>query len=170
MSISLAQPDSVNVLMSNSAWAWPQAVEQIFQPRGVNALLAENTNDIVRIMDNSKVHLAIIDNSIDNEGGIKALDVIRRKDNLMPCLLLAGNINDKLLADALKLNVCSVLTKPVDIVQLAVQMDRIFRKYYSCDVFSQAESVLKQFLKEHKIDLPGKRITARFSIKISKNR
>ncbi len=170
MSISLAQPDSVNVLMSNSAWAWPQAVAQIFQPRGVNALMAENTDDIVRIMDNRKVHLAIIDNSIDNEAGLKALNIIRRKDELMPCLLLSGNINQRLLAEALKLNVCSVLAKPVDIVQLATQMDRIFRKYYSCDVFNQAENVLKQLIKDHKVDMPGRKLSARFTIRINKSK
>ncbi len=168
MSISLAQPDSVNVLMSNSAWAWPQAVTQIFQPRGVNALMAESTDDIVRILDNRKVHLAIIDNSIDNEGGLKALNVIRRKDELLPCLLLAGNANQKLLAEALKLNVCSVLAKPVDIIQLAVQMDKIFQKYYSCNLFSQAEIMLRQLIKEHNADNSGNKIAARFTIRIKK--
>ena len=79
--------------------------------------MANDTNDIVKIIDNRKVHLAIIDNSIDNESGLKALDIIRKQDKLMPCLLLAGVVNDKLLAGALKLNVCSVLAKPVNIVQ-----------------------------------------------------
>ena len=168
MSISLSQSDSVNVLMSNSYWAWPQAVQQIFQPCGVNVLMANDTNDIMKIIDNRKVHLAIIDNSIDNESGLKALDIIRKQDKLMPCLLLAGEINDKLLAGALKLNACSVLAKPVNIVQLANQMNKIFRKYYSCDIFGQADDVLGDYMAEHKIDMPGKKISFRMSIKRNK--
>ena len=169
MAVSLSQPNSVNVLMSNSAWPWPQAVEQIFQPRGINALMAENTDDIMRIIDNSKVHLAIIDNCIDNEGGIKTLDIIRKKDSLMPCLLLAGDVNNKLLAEALKLNVSSVLAKPIDLSQLALQMDRIFRKYYSCDVFSHAEEMLRKFINEHKDELPENgKFRARFTIRVKR--
>ena len=165
MSISLSQPDSVNVLMSNSSWAWPQAVQQIFQPCGVNVLMANDTNDIVKIIDNRKVHLAIIDNSIDNESGLKALDIIRKQDKLMPCLLLAGVVNDKLLAGALKLNVCSVLAKPVNIVQLANQMNKIFRKYYSCDIFGQANDLMGDYLTEHKVELSEKKLSLRLSIK-----
>ncbi len=170
MSISLAQPNSVNILMSNSAWAWPQAVQQIFQPRGVNTLLAESTDDIVRIIDNSKVHLAIIDQSIDNESGLKALEIIRKKDRLLPCVLLAGEVNNKLLATALSLHVCSVLAKPVDIIQLAEQMDRIFRKYYSSSVFAAAQNDLREYLKNHSVPLPNKSISSRFSIRIRRGK
>ncbi len=168
MTVSLSQHDTVNVLMSNSYWAWPQAVQQIFQPCGVNVLMANDTNDIVKIIDNRKVHLAIIDNSIDNESGLKALDIIRKQDKLMPCLLLAGDVNDKLLAGALKLNVCSVLAKPINIVQLANQMNKIFRKYYSCDIFGQANDLLGNYLTEHKVELTDKKISLRLSIKKKK--
>ncbi len=51
MAQRLSQPESVNVLISNANWPWPQAVAEIFQPLGINALIANSSNDIVRIIE-----------------------------------------------------------------------------------------------------------------------
>ena len=134
----LSQPDSVNVLLSDANWAWPQAVSQIFQPQGINAMVAQTTDDVVQIIDNSKIHLAILDAG----WGVQALKIVRKRDNLLPCLLLAQDVNDRLLAQALKLKVFSVLAKPVDMHLLADQIKRIFQKYYAIDVFSDSEPSL----------------------------
>lgn len=132
MALNLSQPDSINVLIGDQNWAWPEAVSQIFRPRGINALIAEKPDDIVQIIDNSKVHLAII----NDKDGIKTLKLIRQHNNLLPCMVLAEHINNKLLSEALNLNVFSVLTKPVNLMQLAEQLNRLFSKYYACDLFA----------------------------------
>lgn len=132
MNASLSQSDSVNVLISDANWAWPQAVAQIFRPRGINAMVAETTNDMVQIIDTRKIHLAILDEGM----GVQTMKIIRKHDKLLPCLLLAKKIDHRLLAEALKLRVFSVLAKPVDLTILAEQINRIFRKYYASNVFS----------------------------------
>lgn len=52
-------------------------------------------------------------------------------------MLLAQNPNDRLLAQALSLNVFSVLGKPVDLKLLASQIDRLFTKYYASNMFAE---------------------------------
>jgi len=68
--------------------------------------------------------------------GMQALKVIRQHDPLVPCILLAQQPGKRLLADALALNAFSVLAKPVDLTLLAEQIDRLFQKCYSSDMFS----------------------------------
>ena len=56
-----SQFDEVNVLASAANWAWPQAVRDIFKPRGVNLLMAEKTSDFLSIIANTRIHTAIVD-------------------------------------------------------------------------------------------------------------
>jgi DNA-binding response OmpR family regulator len=132
----LSQPENINVLISDANWAWPQAVTEIFQPRGINALLADSAEDMVRIVANNKIHLAIVDMVLDNLSVVQTLKMIRKQDQLVPCILLAQQVDNHLLADALALNAFSVLLKPVDLRLLAGQIHRLFLKYYASDVFA----------------------------------
>jgi DNA-binding response OmpR family regulator len=136
MAMKLSQPDNVNVLLSDSNWPWPQAVDGIFRPRGINALVARSADDVLRIIDNNKIHLAILDAAIDEFCGIQTIRTIRKRNKLLPCLLLSQNINHRLLAGALDLNVFSVLAKPVNLALLAEQVNRIFQKCYDSNMFS----------------------------------
>ena len=135
---NLSQPRSVNVLLNDANWAWPRAVEEIFQPRGVNALLADTAGDVVRLVDQNKIHLTILDISRDEHSGIQTLRMIRKHDPLMPCILLAHRFDTRLLAEALLLDAFSVMGKPVDLDLLAGQVDRLFVKYYASDMFATA--------------------------------
>lgn len=131
MAQKLSQPESFNVLISDANWAWPQAVAQIFQPRGFNALVANSAVDVVQIIARSRVHLAILDMVMGDLSGTQALKMIRQHDVLVPCILLARHPGEKVLAEALALNAYSVLDKPVDLELLASQVDRLFSKYYA---------------------------------------
>lgn len=132
----LSQPKSVNVLIGSAHWAWPQAVEQIFQPRGVNALMAQTPAEAVGLVDSSKIHLALLDAGETDQGGMQTLKMIRKHDRLLPCILLAKQMDQHTLREALNLQVFSVLAKPVDLKLLAEQIDRLFVKYYNSDLFS----------------------------------
>ena len=133
---SLVQSENVNVLISNANWAWPQAVEEIFQPRGVNALVADSGGDMVQLVNHNKIHLAILDTALEELSGMQTLRLIRKQDNLLPCILVAQQVDKRLLAEALVLQVFSVVAKPVDLALLAEQIDRLFVKHYASDIFS----------------------------------
>ena len=127
------------MLLSNADWAWPQAVTRIFQPRGVNPLVADTAGDIIRLVSHNRIHLAILDDALGDMSGVQALKIIRNYDRLMPCILLSQQVNDRLLSQALNLDVFSVVAKPVDINLLAGQIHRLFTKYYASNMFSQEE-------------------------------
>ncbi len=134
---------SINVLLSNANWAWPQAVEKIFQPRGINALVADSAADITKLIDIQKIHLAIIDNSMTDLTGTQALKIIRQLNPQLPCILLAQKPQKRLLAEALALNTFSVLEKPIDLALLAGQIDRLFLKHYQSNLFSSPQTKRK---------------------------
>lgn len=131
------QHGNVNVLLSDAHWAWPQAVAEIFHPHGINALVAHSADEMVQLVDNNTIHLAILDSYMEELTGMQVLRMLRRSDPRLPCILLAQEINDRLLAKALSLDAFSVLAKPVDLLLLAEQIDRLFLKYYKKNIFSR---------------------------------
>ena len=134
----LGQSETVNVLLTGAEWRWPQAVTQIFRPRGINSLLAVSEAETVRLVTNNVIHLAILDSSSDSESfsATRLLRTIRNHKPLLPCILLARQTDDRLLTEALALGAFSVLAKPVDLQLLGKQINTLFVKRYQSHVFS----------------------------------
>ena len=130
------QGGQINVLVSEADWAWPVAVREIFLPRGVSMMLARRPSDVTDIMRQRRIHTAIVDMDAENLNGMGTLRIIRAQNPLVPCILLAHDVEQKMLSKALELDVFSVIGKPVDFDVLVRQLDRLFTRRYSCDVFS----------------------------------
>ena len=127
----------VNVLVCNADWAWPQAVRTIFMPRGINALLATEANDVLDIIEQRRIHTAIVDMDSERLNGLGTIKMIRVHYPLLPCILVARVAGRELLSDALELDVFSVITKPVDMDVLLGQLNRLFIKRYNSTIFAR---------------------------------
>lgn len=135
MVADLLQSGEVNVLASQADWAWPQAVRDIFQPCGVNMLVAESTNDLVNVLRHRRIHTIIVDSDRE-QADLWTLKIVRMEQPLMPCILLATHVTEAMLGEALRLDVFSVIDKPVDMTILKDQLNRLFVKRYSSHIFS----------------------------------
>jgi len=122
-------------LASQADWNWPQAVRDIFRPRGVNLLVAESTYDIVNVLRHRRIRTTIVDTDCE-QAGLWTLRVIRVEHPLMPCILLTSCATEAMLEEALQLDVFSVIRKPVDMEILKDQLNRLFVKKYSSHIFS----------------------------------
>jgi CheY-like chemotaxis protein len=129
----LAQPD-YSVLVSEGDWAWPEALREIFKPRAVSLLVARRIAELVNVIESRRIHTAIVDMDW-SEGGLAALRVIRASCPSVPCIVLASNASQWLLSRVLELDVFSVIDKPVDMLVLQQQLNRLFLKKYSSDLF-----------------------------------
>ena len=130
-----AKFDEINVLASQADWAWPMALRDIFQPRGVNLLVAQGTNDFVQIIQQKRIHTTIVDMDSEKSSGMATVRIIRMEYPMLPCIMLASCAGQAILNKALQLDVFSVIDKPVDLNVLREQLNRLFIKKYNCDVF-----------------------------------
>jgi len=129
-----AQLNDINVLVNQANWAWPQALRCLFQPRGVNLLVANDTSDIVSVLAGRRIHTAIIDG--DTAGtALAMIKVIHMGYPLVPCILLSSTAKRELLDKALELEVYSVLDKPVNMEILRELLNKLFIKKYDCTIF-----------------------------------
>jgi DNA-binding NtrC family response regulator len=125
----------INVLASEVGWAWPVAMREIFEPRGVNLLMARSVNDFVSVIERRRIHTAIVDIDSQESDGLTTIKIIRIGYPLIPCIVLTDRVEDKILSRALELDVFSVIDKPVDMDVLLGQLNKLFVKRYGSDVF-----------------------------------
>jgi DNA-binding NtrC family response regulator len=123
------------LLASAADWAWPMAFHDIFEPRGVKLIMAQRPVEFVGILEQHRIHAAIIDVDLTPEG-LVTLKIIRNSFPWVPCLLLKSCPDESLLARALQLDAFSVIDKPVNMKILLQQLDRLFIKMYNSDLFA----------------------------------
>ena len=123
-------------MASGANWGWPEALRYIFQPRGINLLVAENAGEFVNIIEQKRIHTMIVD--MDSEaGGLATIKIIRIDYPLLPCILLSNEPGEAVLSEALGLDVFSVIDKPVNMSILREQLNRLFIKKYNNDIFAE---------------------------------
>jgi len=133
---NLSKLEEINVLASEANWAWPEALRYIFRPRGINLLMAENAEEFVNIIERKRIHTTIIDMDSEQSNGLATIKIIRMDYPLLPCILLTSAAGESLLGKALRLDVFSVIDKPVDMSILQEQLNRLFIKKYNSDIFA----------------------------------
>jgi len=136
MVANFSKLDEVNVLASGANWAWPQVQRNLFEPRGVNLLVAENTDEFVNIIEQRRIHTTIVDLDSEKSTGLATIKIIRIDYPLLPCILLTSVVGEAILSKALRLDVFSVIEKPVDMNILQEQLNRLFIKKYNSNIFS----------------------------------
>ena len=135
--MNLSKSEEINVLASEANWAWPEALRNLFQPRGVNLLVAENTDEFVSIIEQRRIHTTIVDLDSEKSNGLTTIKIIRIDYPLLPCILLTGSVGETMLSKALRLDVFSVIEKPVDMNILREQLNRLFVKKYNSNIFAE---------------------------------
>jgi DNA-binding NtrC family response regulator len=132
-----SQSNDINVLASAANWAWPQALRDIFQPRGINLLVADNPAEFVDIIGRKRIHTTIVDIDSESSIGLATVKIIRAEFPFLPCILLTSRVNQEVLGKALELNVFGVVGKPVDMRILQELLNRLFIKKYNSNIFLQ---------------------------------
>ena len=91
MVMNNSQFNEINVLASEADWAWPEALRSIFQPRGINLLVADNPSDFLNIIQRKRIHTTIFDMDSEKSNALVIIKLIRMNYPLLPCILLSGN-------------------------------------------------------------------------------
>ncbi len=135
MVFNFSKLDEVNVLASGANWAWPTALQDIFEPRSVHLLVAGSPGEFVNVIEHKRIHATIIDMDCEKSNQLTTVKIIRASYPMLPCLMLTSHACETMLDKALELDVFSVIDKPVDMDVLQGQLNRLFQKKYNSDVF-----------------------------------
>jgi len=98
--------------------------------------VAESPSEFVNIIERKRIQAMIVDMDCE-AGGLATIKIIRMSYPLQPCILLSSEVGEAVLRAALKLDVFSVIDKPVNMSILREQLNKLFIKKYNNGVFAE---------------------------------
>ena len=95
-----------------------ETLGEVFRPRGFRTLFASDGAEAVKIAGDETVHLVLCDLHMPRLGGLDAIRLLKKMDELLPCILMSAALNDDVKEEAVQADVFSVQAKPVNFSEL----------------------------------------------------
>jgi len=119
------------MLLANENEGWHQTVRQLLQPQGVQTITAHTGREVLDIVQREPIHVVVLDVQMPQLGGLQVIKMMREMKDAPPAILLANQLTQHLLHDALAMHVFSVLSKPVDLDVLLDSIARVVKRHYA---------------------------------------
>ena len=131
------QPTSnrLTVLLANEQEGWHQTVRGLLEPQGVQTVVARSGREALDLIESRPIHVAVLDQQMPQLGGLQVVRLMRElrpgPDRPQPtAILLANQLTNNLLHEALGMHVFTVLAKPVDFNLLLDSLARVLKRYH----------------------------------------
>lgn len=118
------------VLLANEQEGWHQTVRQLLMPQGVQTVSAHSGREALNLIESRPIHVAVLDHQMHGLGGMQVVRLMREMENAPPAILLAAELTNHLLHEAIGNRVFSVLSKPVDFNLLLDTLARVMKRHY----------------------------------------
>lgn len=127
----MANPASrFTVLLANEQESWHRTVRQLLEPQGVETISARTGREAIQMLESRTVHVAVLDQVMPQVGGLQIIKLMRDVRPTTQAILLATQLSNALLHEALGMKVFSVLAKPVDFNVLLDTLARVLKRYH----------------------------------------
>ena len=122
----------LTVLLADEQEGWHRTVRGLLEPQGVRTLSVRTGREVLDVVENDEVHVAVLDTRMPQLGGMQVMKMMQQsaKARGVSAILLADHLTDQLMHEALQLQAFSVLAKPVDFNVLLDSLARVIRRHY----------------------------------------
>ena len=128
--VQTERTNRLTVLLANEQEGWHQTIRGLLEPQGVQTISARSGREALDLIETRPVHVAVLDQSRPQLGGLQVVKLMRDRKNAPPAILLANQLTNNLLREALSMQVFTVLGKPVDLNVLLDALARVLRRYH----------------------------------------
>lgn len=91
----------------------------------------------VEIVEDRRIDLLLLDMHMEELTGIETVEIVKRINSRLPCILVTGDATDEVVEKAAEADIWSVLSKPVRRVDLMATVSAAIDNFYDDpDVFS----------------------------------
>lgn len=125
-----AHTNRFTLLLADEQEDWHHVVRHLLEPQGVHTLSAHSGREALDLIRSQPVHVAVLDAEMPQLGGLQVIRLMREMSHAPPAILVANQLTNHLLHEALGMHVFSVLSKPVDFNLLLDAIARVLRRHY----------------------------------------
>jgi CheY-like chemotaxis protein len=118
------------VLLADDRGPWHATVAGLLAPQGVQTVSVRTGREALSLIEQRQVHVAVLDADMPQLGGLAVVKRMQQLQAAPPAILLASQLSNHLLQEALSMKVFSVLGKPVDFNVLLDALARVMRRHY----------------------------------------
>ena len=110
---------------------------------GYNVFKAENGEEALKILDDTKIHLIVLDVMMPKMDGLEFCSRVREKYN-MPILMLSAKVEDMDRIQGIMTGADDYLCKPFNHLELTVRIRALMRRaYYLNEKIDSSDSIIK---------------------------
>src|SRR5215469_11892677 len=102
-----------SILIADDDGRCQEALRDIMEPEGFRTLLASSGEEALDIVREEPVHLLLLDMYMPRLTGLETLQLVRQINAMLPCILVTGDANERLIRQACQARAYSVIPKPV---------------------------------------------------------
>lgn len=124
----LAAPPAV--LITDDDRAWREALVEAFPPPKFRTLLAADGAEAVEIVKHEHIDLVLLDMHMPRLSGLDTIRQVRTFRAELPCILISGELDERIRRDALELRAFSVLSKPIRLLEVRRVVHQALRCVY----------------------------------------
>ncbi len=119
-----------NLLITDDDPLARETLRDIIAPAGFQTILAGSGEEAIDIVQQSEIHLALMDMHMPRLSGLETMEIVRQIKGLLPTILISADQDDTLLRKALSAHVYCVLSKPVSRHAVIYVVNRALEKFY----------------------------------------
>jgi CheY-like chemotaxis protein len=131
--VRTTQPGRFSILIADDDADYRETLREIVAPEGFQTILAEDGEQALDIVQHHNIHLLVCDMHMPRLSGLETLQLVRQFNALMPCILISGDVNERLIRQALAAKAYSVIAKPVSKNVFIYTVVRAIHKVYEHD-------------------------------------
>lgn len=119
-----------SILIADDDEASRETLREIVEPEGFQTYLAEDGAEALEIVRAGPIHLLVCDMYMPRLTGLETLQLVKQINEILPCILVSGEVSDRLMQQAMVAKAYSVLAKPVSKNVLLYTVVRALVKAY----------------------------------------
>ena len=119
---------AIQLLLVDDEELFLSTTKKLLEKRGVNTATSANGFDALKILEEHRIDVVILDVKMPGLDGVEVLRKIKRKYPLIEVIMLTGHASVESAVEGLKLGAFDYLTKPSSIEEIIAKVQNAFDK------------------------------------------
>lgn len=119
-----------SIVIADDDEACREGLRDIVEREGFRTYVASSGEEALEIVQAAPIHLLVCDMYMPRMTGLETLELVRQINELLPFILVSGEVTDRLIRQAMTARAFSVLSKPVNKNVLLYTVVRALAKVY----------------------------------------